>query len=429
MGFEKNLLDRIINGSLLGKRQIGRPLKWNIVNKHGRGVLELMYKPRNQLEQVIGKTIHGFLPMISYFTYKFHVERARVAGMRVEDSYYQKFFREPFIAWHIYAQNFHPYTLNERIRNVTFYRKPKTLFKGFKVPDWAHSHKSEGWDVDAYSRAAWDSAWKEFNSEWTPMPFTGHRVEPNLINVFRFEHVGKGYSSRYFYNEVPNPQWHRHGGHLDDKEKTLYSFKYGDQEHEDVLGFDLSTEEGRKEYAAEVKRWTAMTPEIAESFGVTESTDGKTNHAYISTEPHFQRVLTHYRAYAVEQAINKAVSEGRLSQNDVKASKHFFDKGIPSASLLVMGNKGHLGDDDGFAAFKRVLDAAGLGKFEFKSNTPEPAEEQFQAYLDRAYNVTQAKLNKALPFIIADSRDRTRIQAILESGENALPQEQSRHLA
>jgi hypothetical protein len=35
--------------------------------------------------------------------------------------------------------------LLERVRDVSFYRRPRTLFKGFRVPDWATSEKRNGW--------------------------------------------------------------------------------------------------------------------------------------------------------------------------------------------------------------------------------------------------------------------------------------------
>ena len=58
-------------------------------------------------------------------------------GLRVEDVYNQKFHKEPYIMHHMYAQYFHPNTLLERVRNVSFYRRPRTIYKGFRVPDWA----------------------------------------------------------------------------------------------------------------------------------------------------------------------------------------------------------------------------------------------------------------------------------------------------
>lgn len=160
----------------------------------------------------------AIIPYLSKFTYQFHVEKARLAGLRVEDIYEQKFFREPFVFWHIYAQNFHPHTLHERVRDVTFYRTPHVIFKGMYVPDWAKSHKNDQWDVDSYSRSAWEKAYTEFKSEWTPTAENVQRLEPNPLNWLRFEYWGKGISSRLFFNEVPNPQVYRHGGHLDNIE-------------------------------------------------------------------------------------------------------------------------------------------------------------------------------------------------------------------
>lgn len=429
MSFEKGLLDKILNKGVLGKRQIGRPLKHNYVNKQSRGILEMMYKPRNPVEKVFGSVIHGFLPVISYFTYRFHVERARVGGFRVEDTYFQKFFREPYVTWHIYAQNFHPSTLNERVRNVVFYRKTKTLFKGFSVPDWAHDNRKEGWDVDAYSREAWDKAMSEFNSEWTPMPWAGDRLDPNVLNWLRIEHIGKGYSSRYFYNEVPKPTWYRHGGHLDEEEKALYSFKYGDQHYEDVLGFDVSTEEGRQAFQAEVDRWAEMTPEIAEAYDNFSVEGDVANKEYISTEPHFQRALAHYRKFAIEQTISQAIDKGDLEEGDAEAAKQFFDEtGMPSANLISMGQKGLLGDDGSFESLLKVLKIIRLEGIEFDTTTTKPLDKQLIEYFDAAYDVKEADVIQALPVIITDPRERAKVISLLDSGEAALPEESSKQL-
>jgi len=119
---------------------------------------------------------------------------------------------------HIYAQYFHPETLLERVRAVRFYRQPRTIFKGFKVPDWATAKEQHGWEVDAYSRQAWENAMQDMYSEWTPTPFAGERQEPNPLQWLRMEQWGSGYGSRLFYNEVPKLEgvksWWSHGGHL-----------------------------------------------------------------------------------------------------------------------------------------------------------------------------------------------------------------------
>jgi hypothetical protein len=429
---EATLLDKIISRGLLNRRQMGRATKFNVVSKADkRGVLEMMYMPRNTFEQYIGKAIHASLPFLSYFTYRFHVERVRASGMKLEDQYEHTFFREPYIHWHIYAQHFHPWTLNERIRATHFYRKPKILFKGFKVPDWAQSHKSEGWDMDVhYSRKAWEQAMQDFNSEFTPTPFVGERLDPNLINWFRFEQVGKGFSSRLFYNEKLNPTWHRHGGHLDNQDKVVHSFKYGDQKSENVLGFDVSTKEGKEALDAEVQRWKEMTPEIYEAFGFDQV--GTQQNRYISQEPHFQRALTHYRTHTMQQRIEQAVENGQLSQDDVNSARAYFDeRGLPSGNMLALGQKGLLDGDHSFEAFQRVLEATGLDGFSHSIKTSQPADEQFLEFFDRTYDITEKGLTEALPLIIADERDRERVQRQIEegNGSDALPRESTQQLA
>ena len=77
------------------------------------------------------------------------------AGFRIEDLYSVKFHKEPYVLMHMYSQYFHPHTLLERVRNVAFYRRPRTIYKGFTVPDWARAENSDGWEFDFYSQQAW----------------------------------------------------------------------------------------------------------------------------------------------------------------------------------------------------------------------------------------------------------------------------------
>jgi len=130
----------------------------------------------------------------------------------------------------MYAQYFHPTTLLERVRDVAFYRRPRTLFKGFRVPEWATASKSKGYEQDMYSRDAWDQAVHEVHADATPVPFFGERQEPNPLQWLRLEHAAHGSGSRLFYNEVPEPWWNRHLGHIDPERKDdlLYSFTHAD---------------------------------------------------------------------------------------------------------------------------------------------------------------------------------------------------------
>jgi hypothetical protein len=44
-GLEKTLLDRFVNGAFLGKRKMGRPIKYNIKTKGRQGWIELVFNP------------------------------------------------------------------------------------------------------------------------------------------------------------------------------------------------------------------------------------------------------------------------------------------------------------------------------------------------------------------------------------------------
>ena len=93
------------------------------------------------------------------------------------------------------------------------------------------------------------------------MPFAGDRTDANPIQWFRNEHWGKGHSSRLFYNEVPNTRWIRTGGHIEDKEKTLYSFTHADQDSL-KFGIDTRTPEGREMFKKEYDALCEMAPEL-----------------------------------------------------------------------------------------------------------------------------------------------------------------------
>ncbi len=189
--------------------------------------------------------------------------------------------------FHIYGQYFHPETLLERVRDVAFHRRPRMIFKGFRVPDWAQNHTRDGWDLDCHSRAAWADAMHDMQSEWTPMQFNGDRMDTNILNWFRFEQWGKGNSARLFYNEVPKPRWDRHGGYINNPDKELYSFKYANQDEQFTFDLDTTTEEGRKEFEDEYKQLCEMAPEI---FKMDELIFPHEVPKQLSSEPHFLRI-------------------------------------------------------------------------------------------------------------------------------------------
>lgn len=339
-----------------------------------------------------------------------------------------KFHKEPYIQFHIYAQYFHPDSLLERVRDVQFYRRPRTLFKGFKVPDWATAEKRHGWEVDAYSRQAWDNAMHEMNSEWTPMQFTGERMEPNIIEWFRFEQWGKGNSSRLFYNEVPKPTWFRYGGHLDDAEKTLYSFTHADQDHKFIFGIDTTTPEGREQFKKEWETAAEIAPELINKDALVYPHE---HQRYISEEPHFRRVWQHYREHMFKLRFSYLVQEGHISTQDAENFKQFIElANVPTFTLYLYGRLGqlpHLENDAGYQSTLRVMEKLGLHNIEINRKSAQPYEEQFWDQYDVVFELSEQEMLREIPSFVTDPSNQAKVEALVE-GRRAIAAENSRRI-
>lgn len=380
-----------------------------------------MFHPQGRLEEVLSKTLRFIHPYLFYITLNFHAEKAREGGFRIEDVYVNKFHKEPYFMHHIYAQYFHPETLLERVRDVRFYRMPRTLFKGFTVPDWARSKQKHGWEIDVYSRNVWEQALDDVKAETTPCPFPGDRLKPNPLNMLRGEFVGQGYSSRLFYNEVPQPTWWRSNGHIlanpeDEKErfKTLYSFTHANQEYPLVFGIDTTTAEGRKAFKAEFDALREMAPDLVkpEHFIYPHELS-----PMITTEPHFRRVWQHYREHVFKQTVADAVSKGQITQDDHAAFERFVGLSqTPSFNLFILARQGkidHFKGDEGFKAANRVWTALGFDTLEFDNKTSEPLEDQFWKFFDSTFHITEEGMRKALPEFCVDPSNRAKVEALL----------------
>uniref|UniRef100_A0A7S3ID22 Uncharacterized protein n=1 Tax=Strombidium inclinatum TaxID=197538 RepID=A0A7S3ID22_9SPIT len=415
MNFGRGFLDKMINGAFLGKRQIGRPIKYNIRHMGDQGLVELVFNPRNKWEMTLSKTMRFIHPYLAFFTYRFHVEKARDAGIRIDDFYNNKFHKEPYIMNHVYAQNFHPTTLTERVRDTSFFRRPRMLFKGFTVPDWATAKNTCGFEYDVYSRQAWENALHEFNSEWTPMQFWGERQDPNVLNWFRLEQTGKGLGARLFYNEEPNPTWMRHGGHMDqkNKEKALWSFTHADQDQALIFGIDTTTPEGRAAFKKEWEIYHKIAPEMItkESFIFPHEMKEK-----VSTEPHFQRLWTYYRDHTFKTLIQEAVANGSLSQEDAAAALKFFggNRHLSAQNYVLAktGFRADLEESAGFQSAKTAMKAIGM-VVPIDDLSAEPYEQQFWHSFEGISNMSKQGLKEAMPTLVGGSHDRAKVEAIV----------------
>lgn len=62
----------------------------------------MIFAPKNGVEKRVGEFVLFMLPYLNAMTYKFHVEKCREIGIRIEDFYHNKFHKEHYIYHHLY---------------------------------------------------------------------------------------------------------------------------------------------------------------------------------------------------------------------------------------------------------------------------------------------------------------------------------------
>lgn len=330
---------------------------------------------------------------------------------------------------HVFAQYFHPETLLERVRNVRFYRQPRTIFKGFKVPDWATSKEFDGWEYDVHSRTAWENAMDDMKAEWTPTQFSGMRQEPNVLQWLRFEQWGCGYGTRLFYNEVPQlattKSWWRNGGYMlqnenDEREAKLrlHSFTHGNSVRDLDFGIDTTTPEGREAFKAEWDTLAELAPELIKKEDMVFPHEAQ---ASLPDEPHFMRVWQHYRQHTFNMAFAAAADSGNITEADADAFKRFVGmQSAPCLNIWIMAKQGkldHLAEDEGYQATMRVMSAMGFDAVEFNNKTTQPLEDQFWDQFDGLYDLTEDGLRENIPLLITDPNNRAAVDALVASAK------------
>lgn len=425
---ERTLFDRFVNSAFRGRRVIGKPMRYNMRTQDKQGWVELVCNPRTRSEEYVSNAYRFVQPYLAAFTYRFHAEKAREAGIRVEDVYCNKFHKEPYVMFHLYAQYFHPETLLERVREIAFYRQPRRIFKGFRVPDWAQAQNFHGWDVDLYSRKAWNEAQQDLRAEWTPTQFRGERQEPNILQWFRMEQYGDGNGERLFYNEVPNTDnyksWWRLGGHYTQEDgnhdaeqnRRLHSFTYANQDRPLNLGsrFDTTTPEGREAFKAEWDRMCDMYPEMMKKEDICFPHELAPK---LVNEPHFLRAWQHYREHIFKLRLAELVDAEGISKEDADAFRRFCGgQDTPAFHMFILAKQGrmeHLRDDADYQATLRVMTALGWEAIEIETTqTAKPAHEQFWEQFDAIYDLTEASMREDMPLFISDPANRAKFEAM-----------------
>ena len=223
-------------------------------------------------------------------------------------------------------------------------------------------------------------------------------------------------SSRLFYNEVPDPTWIRHGGHIHNMDEELYSFTHANQDTHMIFGMDTTTEEGRKLFEKEYLALAECAPEVLDKNAIIYPHEV---HKKINTEPHFQRLWRTYQTYTLKEKAKAAVEEGKISNEDMVAAGKFL--GAKGSQMSVAnyiytkaGLRPALEQDEGFLAADRVMEAIGMSKNLINLNCAEDPESQFWSAVNSNYVLTEEGMKEELPTMIKDPNNLMKVEAIME---------------
>lgn len=244
----------------------------------------------------------------------------------------------------------------------------------------------------------------DFNAEITPQPFFGERQEPNPLEWFRLEQFGKGASSRLFYNEVPEPLWIRHGGHVESKEEEFYSFTKANQDTPLLFGMDTTTQEGRDLFKAEYDALADMVPELMKKDDIIYPHEIQQK---VNTEAHFQRLWRTYQSHTLKEAAKSAAESGKISNEDLHAAAKFLGaKGnqlsVANYVFTKAGLRPSLAEDEGFLATDRVMTAVGMNAVKCDLNSAADPETQFWTNVHGTFNLTEEGLKQNLAIMVTD---------------------------
>lgn len=261
------------------------------------------------------------------------------------------------------------------------------------------------------------------------MPFWGERQEPNILEWLRLEQFGKGSSARLFYNEVPQPLWVRHQGHVNDAEDEFYSFTKANQDYPLIFGMDTTTEEGRKLFEAEYLALAECAPEIIDKDDIVYPHQIQ---QAASNEAHFLRLWKVYQTHSLKEGAKQAVAAGKITSDEMESALQYLGaKGsqmsVANYAYAKAGVRPALQEDEGYKATDKVMTAVGM-ELPISLNTAMDPEMQFWSNVDNTFHLSEVGMKKDLAIMITDPSNRMKVEAIMEGRAGYLEEESTKEL-
>lgn len=320
---EKGILDKLINGKLLGKRKLGLTVQTHFEAPRSRLETLLhdkLYYPKTKLDRLIGNCLERVLPGFQFFVYNEEMRWVREAGYTLSEKFHHSFRHEPPVQWYALAQMVHPFGYLEHQRRDQSVRRIQTLMPGIEVPDWAHEYKRRP-DFDMNATQVPFEAMRHVLRESTPSPhyevpdFNAiHHVMNNMYN-FGF------WAQRLFYNEDLRGSFFN-TGYISKSDKEIIHGWYADAQRDSQKDrIAAMSDEERADHYKQQERWNAnfrkFFPEFYKDFRYHTI-----NHKY--EEPYYERNMQNIRSSIFTGKWNSALEKRAFNDDEIRDIYEFF---------------------------------------------------------------------------------------------------------
>lgn len=380
---EKNILDSLINGKLLGKRKLDKAVKYNYDAPRGRTqstFMDRLYFPKNKFDKLVGNMFERILPGLNYFFYKDEIYYAREHGYTIAEKLYSDFRHLHYKALFAMSQMMHPFGYAEVQRKDAFIRRIYTLMPGIVAPDWAQESKRVP-DMDINSLTNFISMKGEVYSESTPHQHFNQTLFTAVQNLANVQWYFGRYAQRMFYNEELRGEIYRYGKLTDSDRNTIHGWYARGQADHQKDRLDGLSEEERQEVLSQKERWDNNFINTFPEYFKEIKYHG-VYHKY--EEPYFERNMQNIRSSVFTKKWLDALVNKTFSDDEIQEIYHFF----LGENIESFFSKNENGEYEGKAVYNKFVkelefpDILTLDRL-----TTYPPEKQFYDLMDNNWGI------------------------------------------
>jgi len=245
------LYEKLFNSALFSRQRIiGTARHWEYDPLQKLNQLDYEKAPVLRKEEGIWRTLE---PLTSWMLYRWPRDIMLQRGLTFEDFYLfndRELRRDPLFE-HINRQSLHPYMhLFFRRRRIRYYKVERAL-RGFFVPEYIRKEAEERLLPETFKNIVeWQSFaqthWYNDMTKWMHWPTVARLIPLEVFVIYGL--FDNSFYERYFFNETKP-----------DVSKAELDQYY--KEHLDPkLHYDIETDEGKREFEAEVNRLAGLYP-------------------------------------------------------------------------------------------------------------------------------------------------------------------------